>query len=182
MDIAKEFETKSKQIIEFLRQQLMMMRSNRPSPRLVEDISVECYGQKMTIKQVGAISILPPAQIQISVWDKAVVGAVVKAIETSNLNVSANTEGNLIRINLPPLSDERRNELVKVVKREIEDAKIKMRAARDEIIKKLNKDFEDSKITEDQKFKLKDEIQKLVDKNNDEVEKLLEQKIKELHE
>lgn len=182
MDIAKEFETKSKQIIEFLKQQIFAMRSNRPSPRLVEDIPVECYGQKMTVKQIGAISILPPTQIQISVWDKSVIGVVAKAIETSNLNVSANTEGNLIRINLPPLSDERRNELVKVVKREIEDAKIKMRAVRDEIMKKVNKDFEDSKITEDQKFKIKEEIQKLVDKNNDEIEKLLGQKIKELHE
>lgn len=182
MDYIKEFEVKTKNLLDFLKQELMAMRSNRPSPRLVEDIQAEVYGQKMAIKQLGAISIAPPAQIQISVWDKESVNAVVKAIEASNLKISANTEGNLIRINLPPLSDERRNELVKVVKKETEEAKIKIRAVREEVMKKMNKDFEESKITEDQKFKFKDDLQKAIDKANSQTEEILEGKIKELHE
>lgn len=182
MDYIKEFEQKINSLIEFLKQELMAMRSNRPSPRLVEDIPIEAYGQKMTIKQVGAISIVPPAQIQISAWDKSIVTAIAKAIENSNLKVSASIEGNLIRINLPPLSDERRNELAKIVKKEVEEAKIKIRAARDETMKKISKNFEESKVTEDQKFKLKEDLQKAIDKANEKTEEILEGKIRELRE
>lgn len=175
-------EPKTKEVIEYLKNQLMGMRSNRPSPRMVEDIPVEAYGQKMTIKQVGAITILPPAQIQISVWDKSVVNAVAKAVETSNLRVNANIEGTLIRINLPPLSDERRKELIKVVKKEGEEAKIKIRAIREDENKKIGKDFDEGTITEDQKFKFKEDVQKIIDKSNTDVDELVEKKIKEVEE
>ena len=131
MDILKESENKIKGFVDALKQQLLGMRSNRPSPKMVEDILVEAYGQRMTIKQLGAISVLPPAQIQIAVWDKGIISAVAKAVESSDLRVSANIEGNVIRINLPPLSDERRKELIKVVKKEVEETKIKIRSSRD---------------------------------------------------
>ena len=182
MDNLKELEIKTKAVVDYLREQIMGMRSNRPSPKMVEDIPVEAYGQKMTVKQLGAISIFPPAQIQISVWDKGVVGPVAKAIESSNLRVNANIEGTLIRINLPPLSDERRKELIKVIKKESEEAKIKVRNIRDEQNKKIAKDFEENKITEDQKFKAKEDVQKIIDKGNIEIEELLEKKIKEVEE
>lgn len=181
-EILKEVELKNKNFIEFLRQQLLSIRSNRPSPKMVEDITVEAYGQKMSVKQLAAISVLPPAQIQISVWDKGAVSSVAKAIESSNLNVSANIDGSVIRINLPPLSDERRKELEKVVKKETEETKIKIRFIRDEINKKIGKEFDDKKISEDVKFNLKEQVQKSVDKANEEIEKLLEAKIKEIHE
>ncbi len=177
-----ELQEKSNQFAVALKQEFMGMRSNRPSPRMVEDIYVEAYGQKMSVKQLGAISIVPPMQIQISVWDKTIVGAVAKAIESSNLNVNANIEGNLIRINLPPLSDERRKELVKVVKKETEETKIKIRSVRDEIQKKINRDFDSGEITEDEKFKIKDKIQEIMDKSNKELDDLLEKKIKEIEE
>lgn len=181
-EILKDLETKIKHFIESFKQQLMGMRSNRPSPKMVEDIVVEAYGQKMTIKQLAAISVLPPAQIQISVWDKSAVPSIAKAVESSNLNVNANIDGSVIRINLPPLSDERRKELEKVVKKETEETKIKIRSARDETNKKIAKEFDDKKISEDDKFNLKEQVQKNIDKANEEIEKLLEAKIKEIHE
>jgi len=130
MDIIKELEQKMASLIEFVRQEMMGVRSNRPSPRLVEDIAVEVYGQRMTVRQVGAISIQPPASIIISVWDKGAVNVVAKAIESSNLNVVANVDGTTIRINLPALTDERRKDIIKMVKKEIEEAKIKVRSLR----------------------------------------------------
>lgn len=175
-------ENKTKEIIEQSKQQLKSLRSNRPSPVMVEDILAEAYGQKMAIKQLGAISIVPPAQIQISVWDQSVAGAVAKAVESSNLKIAASVEGNLIRINLPPLSNERRQELVKTIKREVEDTRIKIRFARDEAMKKVGKDLENGDITEDEKFMLKDKIQEIVDKANQELESVMEKKIKEIEE
>jgi len=182
VDILKELETKTKETVEYLKQQLFGMRSNRPSPRMVEDIMVDAYGQKMSIKQLGAISIVPPIQIQIVVWDKAVAPLIAKAIETSNLKVSASVDGTAIRINLPPLSDERRTELSKVIRKEGEETRIKIRSLRDDANKKINKDSDDGNISEDEKFSLKDKVQKLIDKANADTESAIESKIKEIHE
>lgn len=182
MDILKDLENKIKDLLEFFKQQLLGIRSNRPSPKMVEDIPVDAYGQKMSIRQVGAISIVPPAQIQVSVWDKSMVGPVAKAIESSNLNVNANIDGNIIRINLPPLSDERRKELIKVVKKETEELKIKIRTAREEANKKIGKEFDERNISEDQKFYFKEKVQKIIDKANADADGILAKKIKEIEE
>lgn len=182
MDIIKELEQKMASLVEFLRQELMGVRSNRPSPRLVEDIPVEVYGQRMTVRQVGAISIQPPSSILISVWDKDVVSTVAKAIESSNLNVVANTDGTTIRINLPALTDERRQQIIKMVKKEVEEAKIKVRSLRDDENKRVAREAEEGNLTEDEKFKLKEQIQAIVDKGNKELDQLLEKKIIEINE
>ena len=180
--ILKNLEFGLKQNIEHFKSQLATIRGNRPSPKLVEDITVDYYGQKMTVKQVGAISIAPPREIQISIWDKNAVNIVAKAIESSNLNVSSSVDGNVIHINLPPLSEERRQELIKVVKKEAELAKIQIRSQRDEAIKESKKEFDEGKITEDDKFQVKDKIQEAIDKANEEIEKILENKIREIKE
>ena len=180
--ILKNLELGLKQSTEHLKSQLATIRGNRPSPKLVEDIAVDYYGQKLTVKQVGAISIAPPREIQISVWDKNAVNTVAKAIELSNLNVSSSVDGNVIHINLPPLSEERRQELIKVVKKEAETARIQIRSHRDEAIKESKAEFDQGKITEDDKFQVKDKIQETIDKANEEIDKILEQKTKEIEE
>lgn len=182
MDIIKDLQIKTDAAIQYLKEQLAGVRGGRPTPKLVENISVDYLGQKLSIKQIGSIIIVPPREIQISVWDKQALPNVAKAIESSNLNISANIEGNLIRINLPPLSQERRLELIKVAKKEAEETKIKIRSFRDETNKKISQQLEQGEITEDDKFKLKEESQKLVDKNNEEIERLLANKIKEIEE
>ena len=182
MDIIKELEQKMASLVDFVRQELMGVRSNRPSPRLVEDIRVELYGQQMTIRQVGAISVQPPSSIIIAVWDKAAVASVAKAIESSNLNVVANIDGTTIRINLPALTDERRKEIIKMVKKEVEEAKIKVRSLRDDENKRVAKEADAGTVTEDEKFKLKEQIQAIVDRGNKELDQLLEKKIAEIME
>ena len=182
MDIIKELEQKMASLIEFVRQEMMGVRSNRPSPRLVEDIAVEVYGQRMTVRQVGAISIQPPASIIISVWDKGAVNVVAKAIESSSLNVVANVDGTTIRINLPALTDERRKEIIKMVKKEIEEAKIKVRSLRDDENKRVAREADEGNFTEDEKLKLKEQIQAVVDRGNKELDQLLGKKTAEIME
>lgn len=147
---------------------------------MVEDIPVDAYGQKMPVKALGSITVLPPREIQISLWDQSAVNAVAKAIEASSLNVAANVDGNVIRINLPSLTDERKKEFEKVVKKMTEEIRIRVRGVRDDANKEVKKMEDDKKISEDAAFKQKEEIQKLIDKHNNEIAKLLENKIKEI--
>jgi len=149
---------------------------------MVEDIKVDYYGQLTPIKHLGTVSVVLPREIDINVWDKGAVAAVAKAVETSSLNVPANADGNLIRINLPQLTDERRKELEKVVRKMAEETRIKVRAARDEVNKEIKKMEEDDRLSEDTAFKQKEEVQKLVVQINEEIENLLENKIKEIFE
>lgn len=181
MDI-KLLEPKLKSIADGLRQELAGLRTNRPTTKLVEDIKVDYLGQLLTVKQLGAISIVPPREIHISIWDKSAVGPITTAIEKAGSGLTANTNGNVIRINLPPLTDERRRELEKIARSTTEQVRIKIRAARDEINKVIEQEFKDKKINEDQKFKSKKQIQEMVDKANQEVEKTLEGKLKEINE
>ncbi|MDI6734000.1 MAG: ribosome recycling factor [Patescibacteria group bacterium] len=179
-NLLEEFKNQSGHIVEALKKEMNGIRTNRPATALVEDLKVDYYGQFLPLKQLGTVGITPPREIHIQVWDKGVVGSVVKAIETSSLGLTANTEGNVIRIYLPELSLERREELKKHVKRVAEDRRIKIRHLRDEINKKVQKAFDDSELNEDQKFKLKEEIQKQTDKVNQDIEKVIEAKTKEI--
>lgn len=181
-EIIKDLENRTRPILDALRQEFITLRANRPNPKLVEDIKVDYFDQKLTVKQLGSISVVPPKEIDIQVWDKNAVAAVAKAVEASSLGVSANIDGNLIRINLPTLTDERRQELSKLVKSVSEQTKIKIRNLRDDSNKKIEQAFKDKKISEDQKFKLKKQIQDIVDKVNKDTENLLAAKIKEINE
>ncbi|KKU15168.1 MAG: Ribosome-recycling factor [Parcubacteria group bacterium GW2011_GWB1_45_9] len=169
-------------IVESLRNELIGTRGNRPSPKMIENIPVDAYGQKMTVKQLGSITIVPPREIDITVWDKEAVNFVAKAVEASPLGVTANVEGNLIRLNLPTLTEERKKEIIKMVKSTAEEHRIKIRAARDEANKKIKDDERDKKINEDESFKLKEKVQKSVNDANKKIEEVVLAKIKEIEE
>ena len=178
----QNLETKVNESIKHLKEQLAGIRSGRPTPKLVEDISVDYFGQKLSIKQLGSIGIVPPREINITVWDKQAITAIIKAIELSSLNISAQNEGNLIRINLPALSEERRQELIKLVKKEAEEVRIKIRTIRDDINKEIKTQSAEGKISEDDMFKSKDKVQEITDKANEEIEKMVENKTREIKE
>ena len=182
MDFVKELEQKLKVVVDSFKQELFGIRTNRPTAKLVEDIRVDYAGQSLMIKQLGSISIIPPKEIDISVWDSSAVASIAKALESSKLGISANIDGNLIRINLPSLTQERRDELAKLVKSIAEQNRIKIRAGRDDANKKIEQLFKESKISEDQKFKDRKKIQEAVDKVNNGIEALLAGKIKEINE
>ncbi len=180
--ILNELKAKGRDIVEGLKKALSAVRTNRPSAALVDDLKVNYYNQMTPLKQLGTIGIQPPREINIQVWDKSAVPAVAKAIETSTLNLSANIDGQTIRIHLPELSQERREEFTKHVKKISEEHKIQLRHLRDDINRKVQVAFDANELNEDQKFKAKEQIQKEVDGLNDEMEKSLNGKIKEISE
>ena len=182
MDITKELDVKLRNFLEFLKTEFQTIRSNRPSARMVEDIKVEYFGQMTPIKALGSISMVPPREINISVWDATVASAVAKAIENSSLKIGASITGNLIRVSLPALTEERRKELEKVIRKITEETKIKIRGSRDESNRSIKKMEEDDVFSEDVAFKKKEEVQKIIDRYNGEVDKILESKIREIFE
>jgi len=180
--ILNELETKGQIIIESLKKALTAVRTTRPNAALVEDLKANYYNQMTPIKQLGTISVQPPREISIQVWDKGAVPGVAKAIESSSLNLSASVDGQIIRIFLPELSQERRDELIKHIGKVTEEHKIQIRHLRDDINKKVQVAFDAHEMNEDQKFKAKEQVQKEVDKLNGDIEKGLQNKTKEINE
>lgn len=180
--LIKDLETGLSGAVQKLKQDLGQIRGNRPSAELVQDIKVNLYDQMLSVRELGSLSVLPPRTIQISVWDKAAVGAVMNAINNAHLGLSTTNDGNNIRAMLSPLGNERREELAKLVKKTAEAVRIQIRARRDETMKHL-KDAEAKKeITEDEAFKAKEKAQKAVDKANGEVEGFTNNKLAEFGE
>jgi ribosome recycling factor len=176
----KDLEMGLSAITQKLKQDIGQVRGNRPSPDMIQNITLSLYDQTISIRELGSLSVLPPRTIQITVWDKNAVGAVTKAIDDAHLGLSVSASGeNTIRATLSPLGDERRDELTKLTKKTAEAARIQIRSRRDDMMKRL-KDAED--VTEDEIFKAKEKIQKATDKANADVEAMVDGKLKELGE
>ncbi len=180
MEILEIFKKELKKVEESLKIEFSSLRVGRATPALVENILVDCYGSKIPIKQLASISAPEPRILIIEPWDRTVLPNLEKALLVSNLNLSPIVDKNLIRINIPPLTEERRNALIKIIGSKLEEAKIKYRGSRDRIIKEINELFDAKKITEDEKFKTKEEVQKLIDLTNQNLEKLLKLKEEEI--
>ena len=178
--IIEEFKEKSLHTIDVLRDELKGIRVGRPSAALVEDIKVDHYGQLTPLSHVSSITVRPPREINIQVWDKEAVKPVVSAIESSSLGLSVSADGNTIRVFLPELSKERKDELKKHIKSVIEEYRIRIRQERDEYNKKADDMFEKKEIDEDKKFRLRKEIQEETEKINGEIEEVFERKKKEI--
>lgn len=177
----KDFEIRLGNTTDKLHEEFAGLRTNRPTTKLVEDIKVDYYGQMMPLKALGSIGINPPREITISLWDKNAREPVTKALESSGLGMTPNIDGNLIRLNLPTLTDERRQELVKLIKKTAEEAKIKIRLSRDDINKKIKETEDAGGINEGEKFKFKERVQAIVDRANQKTEELLAAKTKEVN-
>ncbi len=183
MDIyVKELESGLQGVFERFHEELQGVRSNRPNPQLVENVSVEVYGQNLTIKEVGSLSVVPPRTIEVNVWDKSIVPTVAKAIEEAKSGLSVSNDGTTIRVNLPVLTDERRAEFSKLAKKIAESARIQVRGRRDDVMKKVKVAQDVKTLSEDQVFKGKEKLQKVVDGANGKIEAALEAKLKEISE
>jgi ribosome recycling factor len=182
-DHIKELETALGNIRDSFREDLRGVRSNRPSVQLVEEISVDAYGQKLTVKEIGSLALQPPRDIVITVWDQSLVPAVAKAIEEAKAGLSVSvgsSGGNTIRASLPMLSEERRREVERNVRKMAEEARIKIRGYRDESMRKLKAAEERKELSEDQAFQGKEKLQRVVDDANGRIEEFLNAKLKEL--
>lgn len=181
-EVMQDLEHKTKKTVEATEREFSTIRTGRARSSLVEGIKVECYDTSMPLKQLAGISTPEPRLIVIQPWDKSIVGDIEKAILKSELGITPNNDGKVIRISVPQLTRERRDELAKVLKKIAEEGKISLRTARrvaNDTIDKLEKE---KSITEDAKFATKDDIQKLIDKHSKEIDKHLEAKEKEIQE
>ncbi len=163
-----------------LKHELGGLRTGRAAISMVEPVQVEAYGSHMPLNQVATVSVPEPRLISVQVWDKSMVKPVETAIINSNLGLSPSTEGNVIRLRIPELNEERRKELVKVAHKYAEAARVAVRHVRRDgldIVKKLEKDH---KISEDENKRFSDEVQKVTDAIISEIDKLLATKEKEI--
>lgn len=178
----RELEDSISKALESFKNELHSLRTNRPTAKLVEDIKVDYYNQPTPIKHLASISISPPRDINISVWDANMAAPVAKAIQDSGIGVGVSAEGNLVRVNLPALTEERRKELAKVVGKTAEETRIQIRQLREEANKRIDAAEKDKKISEDQKFKGRQEVQNAVNRANQEIEVLVLKKNEEISE
>jgi len=173
-------EQKLQQIIDYLRSELATIRTGRAHATLVEDLPVEAYGQRMTIKELASITTPDPHLIVIEPWDKSILPEIEKAIRESQLGLSPAVDEGIIRVSVPPLSEERRREFVKLVKERVEEARQKVRHARQEAIEEIRRQEKEKEISEDEKFRLQKEIQKQVEGANEEIKEIGEEKEEEI--
>lgn len=181
-DLLKEVESHMQKSIHVLQDDLTAVRTGRANPGLVEKLQVEYYDIPTPLMQLASISIPEPRMIMIKPFDKSVLKGIEKAIMASDLNLTPNNDGQVIRLNLPPLTEERRRELVKHVHHRLEETRIALRNIRRDAMKDM-KDFENEKlISEDEQERGEEELQKLTDRLMAEIDKIGQNKEKEIME
>jgi ribosome recycling factor len=178
----KEVESKMHKCIEATRGEFAAIRTGRASPALLDRLVVEAYGQPSPLKQVAGVSVPDSRTLMITAWDKGVVGEIRKAIEKSDLGLTPNIDGTAIRLTIPPLNEERRKELAKLVKKKGEDGRIAVRNVRHRAHDELKSQLKSHDITEDDNKRMQESLQKLTDKYIKEIDGLVVAKEKEIME
>jgi len=178
----KNADVRMAKAVEVVRHELSRIRTGKATTSLLEGIKVDYYGNPTPIGQVGTLSTPDIHTITVQVWDKSAIQAVEKAILNSNLGLNPITDGQLVRIPIPTLNEERRKELVKLIKTKAEDQKVAIRNVRRDAIEHLKKAEKDEHISEDERKRSETEVQKLTDKHIKEVDNIFQQKEKEIME
>ncbi len=181
-DIKKDANIRMGKSIESLKGDLTKLRTGRAHTSLLDHISVDYYGTETPLNQVATVSVADARMLTVTPWEKPMVQAVEKAIMTSNLGLNPATSGTLIRVPLPPLTEERRKDMIKLVRHEGENAKVAIRNIRRDANSDIKELLKEKEITEDEERHGEADIQKLTNKHVEEVDKLLEAKEKDLME
>jgi ribosome recycling factor len=179
-DIKKDAQTRMQKSVEALRQELMKLRTGRASTALVDHLRINYYGSEVPLSQVATVAVADARSLTITPYEKAMVGPVEKAIHGSDLGLTPNTAGQVIRINLPPLTEQRRKELSKHVHAEGENAKVAVRNVRRDAMQQVKELLKEKKITEDEERRAEEDIQKLTDKSVKDVDGVVKAKEDEL--
>ena len=180
--ILTNFKEDMEKTISALDKSFSRVRTGRASVTLLDGIKVDYYGTPTPIAQVATLSVPESRLIVISPWDATALGSIEKAIQKSDLGLTPSSDGKVIRISIPQLTEERRKELVKVVKKMAEEGKVKLRNARRDANEELKELKKNNKMTEDELFTTQDEVQKLLDKHIEKTDKILIVKEKEIME
>jgi ribosome recycling factor len=178
----KDVEEKMAKCVEATRGEFASIRTGRATPALLDRLHVEAYGNSVPLKQVAGVSVPDSRTLVISAYDKGVVPDIRKAIEKSDLGLTPNVDGQSIRLSVPPLNEERRKELVKIIKKKAEDGKIAVRNVRHKAHDDLKTQLKNGEITEDGNKRSQDTLQKLTDRFTKEIDTLVASKEKEVME
>ena len=176
----KNFSNKMDKSIQALKKDISTLRTGRANTSMLDTIKVDVYGQLMPIGQLATVSVPEARLISIQVWDKANINLIESAIQKSELGINPQTDGQMIRLRIPDLTEERRKELIKVLKNMGEKGKVSIRNIRREANEELKKKLKDKIISEDQNKNFEKNIQKLTDANIENIEKILNGKEKEI--
>ncbi|GCL62296.1 ribosome recycling factor [Pseudaquabacterium pictum] len=179
-DIKKTAETKMAKSIDALKNDLQKIRTGRAHPGILDQVSVDYYGSMVPISQVANVSLLDARTISVQPWEKGLGAKIEKAIRESDLGLNPASQGDLIRVPMPALTEERRRDLTKVVRHAGEDAKVAVRNLRREANEHLKKLLKEKAVTEDDERRAQDEVQKLTDRTVAEVDKLVHAKEAEI--
>ena len=176
----KETETKMEKAVESTKDKFASIRAGRANVSMLDGITVDAYGAPSPLSQIGTLSAPEARLLTIDPWDKSLIPAVEKAIQQANLGLNPSNDGRIIRLSVPELTEERRKEYVKIVRKEAEEGKVAIRNIRKDVNNKLRKSEKDSEITEDELKSGEDSVQKLTDKFTKLIDEALDKKEKEL--
>lgn len=158
----QELSQKLEKTLEYLGAELAKIRTGRASTSLIEGIVVNAYGSNMKIKEVGSVTVLDTQNLVVSPWDKSLLDPVAKAIRESGTGLNPVVDGDVVRVPVPPLTEERRKEYAKIATTKVEEAKESVRRIRQEAMKDIDKMFSSKEITEDDKFSMREDIEEEV--------------------
>ncbi len=175
-----KFKKKAGETEDWFKLEISRLRTGRASPALIEDIKVDYYGAKTPLKGIAAISIEDARTLRVKPWDAEALLAIEQAIKSSELGIQAITEKDVVRVIFPLLTEERRNSLMKVVREKLEEARIVLRRERDEVWRDIQDKERKGEISEDDKFRGKDELQKLIDGSTDKLDEVTKKKEQEI--
>ena len=176
----KGFEKRLKEVEERAGREMSSVRTGRANPAILDGVTIESYGARVPINQVANVGVEDARSIKITPWDAALAKEIEKAILVANLGVSVASKDGGVRVSFPELTGETREKLVKISKEKMEEMRAMLRAAREEVWTDIQKQEKDKKISEDDKFRYKDEMQKRVDATNKNFDAMLERKQKEI--
>ncbi len=176
----KELEQRMKKTVEYFKDDISTIRAGRANPKLVEKIMVDYYGTKTPLNQIANISAPEPRVLVIKPWDANVLEDIEKAIQISDLGVNPGNDGKVIRLVIPQLTEERRKELIKTVKKEVEKAKVALRNERRDTLDTFKKMEKKSEMTEDDLKDAETKVQELIDKYSKEIDEIYEKKEKDI--
>ncbi|GAQ95219.1 ribosome recycling factor [Thermodesulfovibrio aggregans] len=181
-EFKKKANEKMNQTVEVFKKDLASFRTGRASLALLDNIKVEYYGNMVPLNQVATLGVPEPRMITIQPWEQRMIGEIERAIMKSDLGLTPINDGKMIKIVIPPLTEERRKQLVKVVRKRAEEARVAIRNIRRDIIEEIKKAEKEKKLSEDDSRRLQEEIQKITNSFIEKVDKALEQKEKEIME
>lgn len=177
-----QFKNSAKETEEWLKKEMSGIRTGRATPAILDNVRVDAYGSEMPVNQVANVSVEDARMLRITPWDMSLAKAVEKAIAVSDLGLSVALDDKGLRVTFPELTTDRRASLLKIAKQKLEDAKVTLRGEREKVLKDIDKHEKEGGMGEDEKFRLKTELQKMVDESTKNLDEVFTKKEKEIAE